>query len=150
LTYAEWYREHAKKHAAIVTKLDHLDRDALLEYFDFDHMKIAHPDFCPLYAEDRKCHDMEKLNCYFCACMHFRFHDSGIREVNGKTLYSECSIDSKNRGVFESERGIHNDCSQCKVPHKTHVLKKYFSRDWKRVMRDCHLEGSGRDSSDPE
>jgi hypothetical protein len=148
MTYARWYREHAEKHAAIVGELKHLNRDELLAYFDFDHMKIAHPDFCPLYAEDKKCHDMEKLNCYFCACMHFRFDDRGIREVDGKTLYSECSIGSKNRGVYESEESIHNDCSRCKVPHKEHVLEKYFSRDWKYVMRECDLGKSGRNPSD--
>ena len=139
MTYTEWYETHAQKHADIVKGLDHLSKDELIEYFDFDHMKIKHPDFCPLYAKDQKCHEMENLNCYFCACMHFRFNDSGIREENGKTLYSYCSIDSKNHGIFEDETSIHNDCSNCKVPHKQHVIKKYFSRNWKEVMKECNL-----------
>ena len=139
MTYIEWYEEFAQKHATIVKGLDHLSDNELIAYFDFDHMKVAHPDFCPLYRKDQKCHEMENLNCYFCACMHFRFDDSGIREENGKTLYSFCSIDSKNHGTFENETSIHNDCSNCKVPHKQHVIEKYFLREWKEVMKECNL-----------
>lgn len=142
MTYAEWYEEFAQKHAVIVKDLAHLSREELIAYFDFDHMKIKHPDFCPLYVKDQKCHEMETLNCYFCACMHFRFNDSGIREENGKRLYSYCSIDSKNHALFEDEHSIHNDCSNCKVPHKKHVIEKYFSRDWKEVMKECNLEAN--------
>lgn len=139
MTYTEWYEIHAQKHADIVKGLDHLSDSELITYFDFDNMKVRHPDFCPLYAKNQKCHEMENLNCYFCACMHFRFNDSGIREENGKILYSYCSINSKNHGTFENETSIHNDCSNCKVPHKQHVIEKYFSRDWKEVMKDCNL-----------
>ena len=139
MTYTEWYEKHAQKHADIVKGLDHLSDNELITYFDFDNMKIRHPDFCPLYAKDQKCHEMENLNCYFCACMHFHFNDKGIREENGKVLYSYCSIDSKNHGIFEDAKSIHNDCSNCKVPHKKHVIDKYFSRDWKEVMKACVL-----------
>lgn len=142
MTYTEWYEEFAQKHMDIVKNLEHLSKEELIAYFDFDHMKTAHPDFCPLYAKDQKCHEMENLNCYFCACMHFRFSDSGIREENGKILYSYCSIDSKNHGTFEDDRSIHNDCSNCKVPHKQHVMEKYFSRDWREVMKDCNYSKS--------
>ena len=58
MTYTEWYEIHAQKHADIVKGLDNLSKDELIEYFDFDHMKIKHPDFCPLYAKDQKCHEM--------------------------------------------------------------------------------------------
>jgi len=139
MTYTEWYRAHAKKHAKIVDNLKHLSDSELIDYFDFNNMKVRHPDFCPLYPKDQKCHEMEKLNCYFCACMHFRFDDRGIETENGKKLYSFCSIDSKNRGTYEDEKSIHNDCSNCKVPHKKHVIEKYFSRDWKKIMKDCNL-----------
>ncbi|HHD72699.1 MAG TPA: hypothetical protein ENL02_02110 [Epsilonproteobacteria bacterium] len=140
MTYQEWFEEHAKKHADIVKSLPDLSKDELIAYFDFDHMKVAHPDFCPLYPKDQKCHDMEKLNCYFCACMHFRFDDNGIREESGKVLYSYCSIESKNSARFEDKQSIHQDCSNCKVPHKQHVIEKYFSRDWKEVMKACNLK----------
>jgi hypothetical protein len=139
LTYAEWYHNHARKHTEIVSELRHLTDDELIDYFDFDNMKVKHPDFCPLYPKDQKCHDMERLNCYLCACMHFRFNDDGIKAINDKTLYSYCGIDSKNRGIYEDSKSIHNDCSNCKVPHKKHVIEKYFSRNWKEMMKNCDL-----------
>ena len=142
MTYTEWYEAHARKHAEIVKKLEHLSDDELIEYFNFDTMKVKHPDFCPLYPKDQKCHEMEELNCYLCACMHFRFNDSGIDTIDGKTRYSYCGIGSKNSATFEDAKSIHNDCSHCKVPHKHHVIKKYFSRDWKEMMKACRMESS--------
>ena len=144
--YSEWFEAHARKHAAIMKELVHLSDAEVIDYFDFEHMKEKHPDFCPLYRENRKCHDMEKLNCYLCGCMHFRFNDRGIREVEGKTVYSFCSIDSKNSGTFEDAHGIHNDCSLCKVPHKRHVIEKYFSRDWKEIMKNCYYSAASSSS----
>ncbi len=137
MNYGEWYSQHAQKHGDIVKSLSHLSDEEVMEYFDFDNMKIKHPDFCPLYPKDQKCHDMESLNCYFCACMHFRFDDNSIRIEDDKRVYSYCSIESKNSAKFETKDSIHNDCSNCKVPHKPHVIKKYFDRDWRVVMRDC-------------
>ena len=141
MTYREWYDEHARKHAEILDNLTDLSRDELIDYFDFDHMKVKHPDFCPLYPKDQKCHDMPNLNCYFCACMHFRFNDRGMENLHGKIRYSDCAIASKNRGTFEDDTSIHNDCSQCRVPHKKHVIEKYFSREWKEVMGACDTGG---------
>lgn len=137
MAYRDWFDKHAQKHKEIVDSLSHLSDKELIEYFDFDNMKVKHPDFCPLYIKDKKCHDMEKLNCYFCSCMHFRFNDDGVKEVDNKTCYSYCSIESKNHRLFESDRAIHNDCSMCKVPHKGHIIDKYFSRDWREVMKNC-------------
>ena len=137
MAYRDWFDKHAQKHKEIVDSLSHLSDKELIEYFNFDNMKVKHPDFCPLYIKDKKCHDMEKLNCYFCSCMHFRFNDDGVKEVDNKTCYSYCSIESKNHRLFESDRAIHNDCSMCKVPHKGHIIDKYFSRDWREVMKNC-------------
>jgi len=114
LSYKKWYEDHAQKHADILKTLSHLSQEEVIEYFDFDHMKIKHPEFCP-----------------------FRFDDDIIRVEDGKNLYSYCSIESKNSAKFETKDSIHNDCSNCKVPHKPHVIKKYFDRDWRVVMKDC-------------
>jgi len=135
--YRDWFDNHAEKHSKIVKSLPHLSDKELIEYFDFDNMKVKHPDFCPLYEKNKKCHDMDKLNCYFCSCMHFRFNDNGVKQVEDKTCYSYCSINSKNHKLFKSETAIHNDCSSCKVPHKGHIIDKYFSRDWREVMSKC-------------
>ena len=141
MTYKEWYKRHATKHAQLVQSLSRLSKDEIIEYFDFDNMRQKHPEFCPLYADNQKCHDMERLNCYFCACMHFRFDDNGIdNKSREKRVYSYCSIESKNSSKFEDTESIHNDCSNCKVPHKGHVIKKYFHRDWLEVMKHCDLD----------
>ncbi|SFV62201.1 hypothetical protein MNB_SV-6-371 [hydrothermal vent metagenome] len=139
MSYKKWYESHAQKHAEILKSLSHLSKEEVIEYFDFDNMKIKHPEFCPLYPKDQKCHDIESLNCYFCACMHFRFDDNSIKVEGGKRVYSYCSIESKNSATFETKDSIHNDCSNCKVPHKAHVIKKYFDRDWRVVMQDCDI-----------
>ncbi len=147
MSYEEWYESHAKKHADILEGLSHLSKGEVIEYFSFDNMKIKHPDFCPLYSKDQKCHNIADLNCYFCACMHFRFDDNGIRMKQNKTVYSYCGIESKNSARFETQDSIHNDCSNCKVPHKAHVVKKYFDRDWKKAMKDCNISTESTSSS---
>ena len=144
MSYKKWFKEHAQKHSAIMRSLTHLNHAEVIEYFDFDNMRVKHPDFCPLYEQNKKCHHMEKLNCYLCACMHFRFDDNGINIKNGKTCYSYCSIDSKNHKLFKDDKSIHNDCSACKVPHKHHVIEKYFDRDWSVVMKECNLTRCNR------
>lgn len=140
--YSEWFDEHAAKHKAIVEKLlkRGYSREQIIDYFDFDNMAEAEPDFCPLYAEKKKCHDMEKLNCYLCACPNFRFSDSGIRTENGKTVYSECAIGSKEgkAGIFGD--AIHQDCSGCTVPHHRDYIEKVFDTEWKKIMAKCRGE----------
>ena len=134
MTYLEWFEAHAKKHAAIMKILDHLSDDEVIDYFVYENMQKKHPDFCPLYADNTKCHEMEELNCYFCACNHFRFSDEGLKKEQGKTIYSLCSIHAKETKHFESSNAVHLDCSNCHIPHKNAVIKKYFSRDWRKIM----------------
>jgi len=113
--YGDWFEGHAKKHADIVAKLKNRSDDEIIEYFEYENMRKNEPDFCP-YAKNKKCHDMENLNCYLCACSNFRFNDVGFREVDGKNLKSYCSIESKDGRVFEGKEAIHQDCSSCIVP----------------------------------
>jgi len=139
VTYAEWFETHAAKHGAVVEKLlkRGLDKEAIIDYFDFDNMRAAEPDFCPLYAGNTKCHAMEKLNCYLCACPHFRFSDSGIKKESGKTVYSECAIDSKEGRPAVFGGAVHQDCSACTLPHRREFIEKVFDTEWKRIMAKC-------------
>jgi Zn-finger protein len=130
----EWFDAHAKKHADIMKTLTYLSNDEVIDYFMFENMQKKHPDFCPLYADNKKCHEIEELNCYFCACNHFRFSDKGLKEEGIKTVYSICDIDAKESKNFETGNAVHLDCSDCLLPHKRSAIKKYFSRDWKKVM----------------
>ena len=138
MTYIQWFESHAQKHEAIMKTLTHLSDAEVIEYFLFENMQKKHPDFCPLYAENKKCHEMDELNCYFCACNHFRFSDEGLSEENGRTRYSLCHINAKESRDFISEDAIHLDCSNCQIPHKRSVIEKYFSRNWKTIMDPTH------------
>ncbi len=137
--YNNWVQEHALKHKKIVEKLVNagLDKAAIIEYFDFENMKEKEIDFCPLYADNKKCHDMESLNCYLCSCPNFRFKDEGIQKVEEKMQYSYCSIDSKDgkQGVYAES--IHQDCSGCSVPHHRSYVEKHFDLDWAKIMQVC-------------
>lgn len=136
MSYKEWFDAHAKKHDQILEKLNDKTDDEIIEYFDFDNMKEKEPDFCPLYAQNKKCHDMEKLNCYLCACPNFRFNDEGFKQVEDKTLYSFCSINSKDGAQFLGENYIHQNCTGCQVPHKIEYIKSHFNRNWKTIMKE--------------
>lgn len=125
--YEEWFEDHASKHKKLMKKLKHLSDDEVIEYFDFDNMVKNEPDFCPLYKDNKKCHDIDTLNCYFCACPNFRL----------ESAKSTCAIDSKDGGSITAPDGfIHQDCSKCSVPHKVPYIKNKFDRDWKKVMKD--------------
>jgi hypothetical protein len=139
--YRSWFEEHAKKHKKIVDKLlsNNFSKTEIIEYFDFENMVKMEKDFCPLYAENKKCHDIEKLNCYLCACPNFRFKDEGIEKVDGKTKYSYCSIDSKKGALSTYGDAIHQNCSGCDVPHIKKYIEDHFDLDWNSVMCECDL-----------
>lgn len=134
MTYHEWFESHASKHAAIMKKLTHLSDTEVINYFRFENMVVHEPDFCLLYAQNKKCHETKHLNCYWCACPYFRFNDLGLDVIEGKTLYSTCSIQSKEGAQFISDQSIHQDCTGCLIPHHEKILKKEFNRDWRVTM----------------
>lgn len=146
MSYTQWFDAHAAKHKKIVEKLlsDGLTKDEIIAYFDFENMVKKEPDFCPLYKElddegkvGKKCHDMKRLNCYLCACPNFRFKDEGFEKREDKTIYSHCDIESKDgrQGVYGE--AIHQDCSNCTVPHDVRYVKKHYDADWKVIMKAC-------------
>ena len=93
MTYTHWLENHSQKHKDIVDKLTHLSDEEIIEYFDFDNMVQKEPLFCLLYKENKKCHEMEKLNCYMCGCPLFRV-------TNNK---SYCKINSRFGGMFSKQ-----------------------------------------------
>ena len=139
MSYIAWFEAHAKKHRKIVDKLlaCSMDKEAIIKYFEFENMVEKEGDFCPLYAEGKKCHDTEYLNCYLCACPNFRFSDEGIETNGGKTKYSFCAIDSKEGALATYGDAIHQDCSRCTVPHAKRYVEEHFDLDWKRMMQAC-------------
>ncbi len=136
MTYSEWFQNHGAKHQAIMKKLQHFSEKEVIQYFRFENMVKEEPDFCPLYKENKKCHDIDILNCYLCACPNFRFDDEGLEKEEEKTLFSLCNIDSKNGSRYISDDAIHQNCSGCLVPHQEAYIKKVFSRNWFEIMQD--------------
>jgi hypothetical protein len=117
-----------------MAKLTHLSDEEVIAYFHFENMVEKEPDFCPLYKENRKCHDMEELNCYLCACPNFRFDDNGLEEIDGKSLKSRCGINSRDGSRFVGTDTIHQDCSGCLVPHCKTYIQEVFQREWFAMM----------------
>jgi len=136
MSYSSWFQAHGEKHKAIMKKLTELNDEEVITYFRFDNMVKNEPNFCPLYKENKKCHDMPELNCYLCACPNFRFNDIGFNKQEGKTLYSTCNIDSKDGSLYISNDAIHQNCAGCLVPHHESYIKKVFKRDWFEVMKE--------------
>ncbi len=135
MSYQSWFESHGKKHRAIMDRLSHLSDAEVIAYFRFENMVKAEPDFCPLYAKNKQCHEMEGLNCYLCACPNFRFNDTGFTQEGDKTLYSKCAINSKDGEQFTSDSAIHQNCSGCLVPHHESYIQSHFDRDWFTIMK---------------
>ncbi len=126
MSYQSWHTNHGIKHKKILDKLTHLSDDEVIEYFDYENMKKKEKDFCVLYGQNKKCHDMKELNCYLCACPNFR--------VNSTESF--CAINSKDGSKINGKNFIHQDCSKCTVPHTKAYVKKYFNRNWSIIMKD--------------
>lgn len=125
MTYEEWIKQHEKKHNAIMKKLTHLSIDEIIDYFDYDSMVKNEPDFCPLYKLNTKCHPMKNLNCYICACPFFQIEQH----------QSVCKIDSpKGSQIQGSDNFLHQDCSNCSVPHHKKFIKEHFDYNWKKMI----------------
>ncbi len=139
MSYESWFNDFADKHKVILDKLikNNLSKDEIIDYFDFDNMVKEENDFCPLYKDNKKCHDIKELNCYLCACPNFRFNDAGIKTYNDKKILSECEIN--NGAKFAGDGVVHQDCSSCTVPHHKAYVRKNFDLDWKNVMTECNL-----------
>lgn len=142
MSYGDWFQQHGTKHKKIIEKLKHLSDDELISYFRFDNMVKHEPDFCPLYKENKKCHDNEALNCYFCACPNFRFNDEGFEIQEKRTLFSYCNIDSKDGDQYIMDDAIHQNCAACFVPHSEAYIKKHFTRDWFKAMNKVNRNKS--------
>ncbi len=139
MSYFEWFETHANKHHFVIEKLraKNYSPKEIIDYFVFENMVVCEPDFCLLYANKQKCHNKAYLNCFLCACPHFRFNDEGLRVEKGITCKSECSIQSKKSSWFIHDNVAHLDCSACIVPHTKAYITKHFDVDWKKIMKNC-------------
>ncbi len=137
MSYLSWFNKHASKHKTIVNKLieKNYTKEQIVDYFKFESMVKNEIDFCPLYKKNKKCHDMENLNCYLCACPNFRFNDDGLDTYKEFKILSRCDINNGEK--LKSKGKIHQDCSSCTVPHHEEFVLKNFDTDWKKIMDIC-------------
>jgi len=141
LGYIDWFEKHYKKHKKIVDKLlqQNYTKEMIIDYFDYDNMVKKEIDFCPLYKDNKKCHNMQELNCYLCACPNFRFNDNGIKKVDDVTLFSICNINSKDGKQSRYGEKIHQNCIDCTIPHHKKYISEHFHYDWKTIMQKCRV-----------
>lgn len=137
MSYTQWFNNHSDKHKKIVSKLveKNYTQEEIIDYFDFENMVQNEIDFCPLYKKNKKCHDMETLNCYLCACPNFRFNEEGLGTYNEFKILSRCNI--HNGKEFAGKGVVHQDCSSCSVPHHRSYVEKHFDLEWKNMMSEC-------------
>lgn len=131
MSYRTWFENHGKKHREILEKLEGLSKEEIIDYFAYDNLKVKEPGFCPLFAKNQKCHDMEDLNCYFCGCPNFRFYKDE----------SWCAIDSKDGEQKRGKKGnLYQDCSGCIVPHQKGFIEKNFTKSWREAMKNVPVK----------
>ena len=140
MSYLKWFKNHSEKHKKIIDRLlkNNLTKVEIVEYFKYENLKESEPEFCPLFAKKKKCHNIEYLNCYMCGCPNFRFNDNGFRIENNKTLFSYCSIHSKDGREFISDSAIHQNCSDCTLPHSKEYIIEHFSLHWFKMMKKSY------------
>ena len=120
MTYTEWEQDNLINRTTLVKRLlaDGLITSEIIDYFKFDNMVTNEPSYCGLYTTNTKCHDTDDLNCFFCGCPHFVFNDNGLKQLHNRTLYSSCKINSVKGSEFISDQAIHQDCTNCIIPHR--------------------------------
>ena len=132
MTYIEWKELHAKAKSNIISKHNLNNVKDIIKYFDYDNMVVNESNFCPLYKDNIKCHNIDNLNCYYCGCPYFIINENP-KTVGKTTIVSTCMINSKYKSeYYENPDGnnvvrIHCDCSNCYVPHTTKFATKYLT-----------------------
>lgn len=127
MTFKEWEIDHNSKVDTILKKLGNISHEEVTNYFNYDNMIKAEPNFCELYKTNSKCHDMDDLNCFLCGCPFFKYSDeTPILIEDGVEVMSICVINSKNAGAYVQDGKQQCDCSGCIIPHKQRFVKKHL------------------------
>ena len=127
MTFAAWTKAHNKSVDLILEKLKGSTVDEIFNYFNYDNMVEAEPNFCPLYKDNIKCHNVNNLNCFLCSCPFFKYSDNmPIHYDMGIKVMSVCTINAKDASAFVSGREQQCDCSNCLIPHSEHFVKMHL------------------------
>lgn len=79
----------------------------LISEWDFEARKKVNTYGCICYEKNKKCHDIDELNCFFCYCPNY---DRTVKE-------GLCKIDSPDGKYIDTSNGKILDCSDCTFPH---------------------------------
>jgi hypothetical protein len=146
MAFKEWVEAHAQKHQIIVTKLktEGKNQNEIIEYFRFENMVQNEPTFCKLYKLNEKCHEMDDLNCFLCACPHFRYSEDVIEEREDEEgeelyIYTQCAINHKNGATIHLGSSFYQDCTNCSLPHEPKFVAKNYSENLMDAMHLCEV-----------
>ena len=128
----KWEKEHFEKvlgevkQAGIDFSLEYLDE--IIEHTSYDIRSLEHPDRCSYYSSGEKCHDLEDLNCFLCACPNYQ---------SGK-LEGGCEINSNN-GKWHHHKNLPKgfvwDCTDCQTNHGPEEVKHYIKENFDELKK---------------
>lgn len=120
----KWFLDFKKRRENIVRSGGLSSPGKIADYFTYTNMKNKHPDFCPLYKNEQKCHDMSsnELICYFCACPYYDYEYYN----EAKKEYGRCLINSR---YGKRNRWGYWDCTNCLLPHRRKFVIHYLSKN---------------------
>jgi hypothetical protein len=79
-------------------------------YFTYNKLKLSHPNYCPLFKNNKICHNIDKdeMDCYHCYCPYYD------NEYVENDRIGRCKR-RRNNGKYNNNIW---DCSDCTVMHK--------------------------------
>lgn len=101
-------RGNADKMHALANEIREQRIGEVIDEWNFEKRKKANPNGCVCYEQDKKCHNLKKLNCFFCYCPDY---DRSVKE-------GRCRIDSPDGKYIDNHERKILDCSECDFPHK--------------------------------
>lgn len=100
----------------IIEKYIGIRIDIILNEFNFQKRKKEHPEECPCNSP---CHEIEKLNCFFCYCPFYK----NDKPEGGCTLENPLR---KGKWFYRAGHELSDkiwDCSECAYPHMEENIK---------------------------
>jgi Zn-finger protein len=91
--------------------------DEFVDEWDFNTRRKIHPEECVCYRQNKKCHNIEELNCLFCYCPNY------IRTIKE----GACKIESPKGKYIDNHEGKIWDCSDCDFPHTKENAIKFLN-----------------------
>jgi len=102
----------------LATEIIQKKNEELIDASIYEKQKQINPKGCIHYLEGTKCHNLEKLYCFFCFCPKY---DRTIKEggcKNGTIKEEGRDINPAKGKYIDTKEGKILGCSDCILPHK--------------------------------